>query len=67
MKKQNRLLRVLSRLNGRLNGKQKNATDLLNRQTHDLLNVLATRPSQQGALPRFLRRSDRSSLRNPNR
>ena len=36
MKKQNRLLRVLSRLNG----KQKNMTDVLN--------VLATRPSQQG-------------------
>jgi len=67
MKKQNRLLRVLSRLNGRLNRRQRNANDLLYRQTHDLLNVIATRPSQQQALPRFLRRSDRSSLRNPNR
>ena len=33
----------------------------------DVFNVIATRPSQQRALPRFLRRSDRSSLRNRNR
>ena len=30
----------------------------------NVFNVIATRPSQQRALPRFLRRSDRSSLRN---
>ena len=36
------------------------------RTMQNSFNIIVTRPSQR-ALPRFLRRSDRSSLRNPNR
>ena len=35
------------------------------RTMQNSFNIIATRPSQR-ALPRFLRRSDRSGLRNPN-
>ena len=59
-----KILQALFRLNGN-SPKEKNIADVLN--------VIAARPSQerarfgQRALPRFLRRSDRSGLRNPNR
>mgnify|MGYP003151144775 CR=1 FL=1 len=47
--------------------------DIRQKNMVDVLNILSTRPSHerarfgQRALPRFLRRSDRSGLRNPNR
>ena len=59
-----KIIQALFRLNGK-GPKEKNIADVLN--------VLSTRPSHhrarygQRALPKFLRRSDRSGLRNPNR
>ena len=40
-------------------------TAIRRRDMQNSFNIIATRPSQR-ALPRFLRRSDRSGLRNPN-
>jgi hypothetical protein len=40
-------------------------TNIRRRTMQNSFNIIATRPSQR-ALPRFLRRSDRSGLRNPN-
>ena len=59
-----KIIRILSRLFLNVPQDSSAAHDLRQKNMLAVLNGIATRPSQQRALPRFLRRSDRSSLRN---
>ena len=66
-----KIVKVLSRFLGTIPSRweiPKDGPAMVNirrRTMQNSFNIIATRPSQR-ALPRFLRRSDRSSLRNPN-
>ena len=67
-----KIVRVLSRFLGDIPNRwevPKDGPAMINirrRTMQNSFNIIATRPSQR-SLPKFLRRSDRSSLRNPNR
>ena len=55
-----KIIRVLSRLFLNVPQDGPTMTELRQKNITDVFNVIATRPSQQRALPKFLRRSDRN-------